>query len=408
MSARPLVVTAGVVTAGVVAGCGSGPAKHTGADAAQGWQEIVPTLTEVETVSVFVAGDGSYHTYRIPAVLETRDGTLLAFAEGRVGAAADRRENDIVLRRSTDNGASWGPLQVVLEQGVHSLNDPTPLEVIQGPHAGRVYLLLRRVSCRQEVIGGSCEPIGDLPYAPLLTWSDDQGQTWSDPRDLTEVAHQASDAMGPGIGIQLIHPPYAGRLVFPMWGRDLNYALFSDDGGESWEAGEPAAVDAAGIPGNEAQIAELSDGRLWMNARHTSSEGELAVGLRKVATSADGGQSWSDFVDDPQLPDLQVMASPLTFSTERDDDRQRLLFSMPVDVFRSNGTVRLSYDDAGSWPVEKRIIEGYFQYNSLVRLDCHHVGSLYERGLVTEEILFARFSLDWLTDGQDTPSCEPG
>lgn len=373
----------------------------------QTWHEIVPTLAEVETASVFLGGDGQYHTYRIPAVLETRAGTLLAFAEGRVGDAADRRENDIVLRRSMDNGATWGPLQVVLDEGVHSLNDPTPLEVTQGPHAGRIYMLLRRVSCRQDNIGGDCYPVGDLPYAPLLTWSDDQGETWAEPRDLTGITHQHSDAMGPGIGIELIHAPYEGRLVFPMWGSDINYALFSDDGGDTWEAGEPAELDAAGISGTESQIAELSDGRLWMNARHKSAEGEFAVGLRKVATSADGGQTWSPFVDDPQLPDLQVMAATLTFSTGLDADRHRLLFAKPVDVFRSNGTVRVSYDDAASWPVEKQIVEGFFQYNSLVRLDCHHVGSLYERGLVTEEILFARFSLDWLTEGQDLPSCEP-
>ena len=390
-----------VVAAWIAMGC----ADVSGEDGAQTWHEIVPTLADVETVSVFRAGDGAYHTYRIPAVLETRAGTVLAFAEGRVGAAADRRENDIVLRRSMDNGETWGPLQVVLDQGVHSLNDPTPLEVTQGPNAGRIYLLLRRVSCRQDSIGGECFPVGDLPYAPLLTWSDDQGETWAEPRDLTDIAHHHSDAMGPGIGIELHHAPQEGRLVFPMWGRDANYALFSDDGGDTWEAGEPAELDAAGIPGNESQIAELSDGRLWMNARHTSDEGEFAVGLRKVATSADQGETWSAFVDDPQLPDLQVMASPLTFSTGLDGDRHRLLFSKPVDVFRSNGTVRISYDDAASWTVEKRIVEGYFQYNSLVRLDCHHVGSLYERGLVTEEILFARFSLDWLTEGQDLPSC---
>ena len=391
----------------VLVACGEVAPDVQDTQAPEVWQEIVPILDEVETVSVFQAGDGAFHTYRIPSVLETRDGTLLAFAEGRVGGAADRRENDIVLRRSTDNGLTWGPLQIVSEAGVHSLNDPTPLEVTQGPHVGRVYLLMRRVSCRQETIGGACEPVGDLPYAPLLTWTDDEGETWSKPRDLTGITRRESDAMGPGIGVELVHAPYAGRLVFPMWGSDLNYALYSDDGGDTWVAGEPAAVVDGGIPGTESQIAELSDGRLWMNARHIGPGGEFDVGLRKTAFSDDGGETWSEFVDDPLLPDIQVMGAALTFSSGLDGDRHRLLFAKPVDVFRSNGTVRISYDDAASWPVETRIVEGYFQYNGLVRLDCHHLGSLYERGVITEEILFARFSLDWLTDGDDVPVCAP-
>jgi len=362
-------------------------------------------LDTVESYSVFRGGEDGYHTYRIPSVIETRGGTLLAFAEGRVGAAADRRENDIVLRRSDDNGVTWGALQVIAEEGVHSLNDPTPIEVTQGVHAGRVYLLMRRVACRQEVIGGACTPIGDQPYAPLLIFSDDEGLTWSPPRDLTEVVHDPSDAVGPGIGIEMQGDRFRGRLVFPMWGRGLNYALYSDDGGETWVAGEPSSTDGTDTTANETQLAELSDGRLWLNARHSSNAGEFAVGLRKVAFSDDGGDTWTDLADDPLLPDLQVMASVLTFSRAEDEGSERLLFSSPVEVFRSTGTVRLSYDDGESWPVSKVLIEGYFQYNSLVRLDCGHVGSLYERGLITEEIRFARFSMDWLTEGEDPGAC---
>lgn len=381
------------------------PAPDSGAPAAASTQEISPTLSAFESVPVFTGGDGVYHTYRIPSVIETEAGTLLAFAEGRVGSAADRRENDLVLRRSTDNGVTWDAMQVIQEQGVHSLNDPTAVQVESGPHAGRVYLMYRRVACRQSGIGSDCEPIGDLPYTLLVTWSDDEGETWSAPRDLADVIHHERDAVGPGNAIQTRHPPASGRLVFPVWGQGLNYAVFSDDGGDTWVAGEPSSIDATDTTGNEAQIVELSDGRLMMSARHRSDDGEFAEGYRKVAFSEDAGETWTDLADDPLLPDQQVMASILRFSNAEEHDRERLLFSNPTVVFRSEGTVRMSNDDAESWPVERVVEPGTFQYSAMVRLDCRHVGMLYEVGLVTEEIRFGRFSIDWLTEGADTPRC---
>ena len=91
-----------------------------------------------ESAVVFEAGVDDYPHIRIPSILALSNGTILAFAEGRQGG--DHAKNDIILKRSMDNGKTWGAVQVIDDQGGDSLNDPLPVEVRSGPHAGRMYL----------------------------------------------------------------------------------------------------------------------------------------------------------------------------------------------------------------------------------------------------------------------------
>ena len=84
-----------------------------------------PTILQTD---VFVAGESSVHTYRIPAIVTSVKGTLLAFAEARKQSSGDQTPTDLVLKRSLDNGKSWQPMQVVVKgKDQEAIMNPTPV-----------------------------------------------------------------------------------------------------------------------------------------------------------------------------------------------------------------------------------------------------------------------------------------
>lgn len=356
-------------------------------------------LDGLEFYPVFEGGDGLYHTYRIPSIVRTTSGVLLAFAEGRGDEWYDKSQNDIVLRRSLDDGVHWAPIVVLHDVGEVSLNDPTAVQIRTGEHTGRVLLMFESIPCI-NTSPEECVEIDGGETSNFLMYSDDDGETWSEPADITAFA--GGGGVGPGLAIQKTLDPAAGRVLFPFRGLEsTNFALYSDDGGDTWTQGGEPDTDATVGAGNEVQLVELSDGRLQLNARNTDD-----TGFRKVAWSENGGHTWSALEDDDELVDSQVMASLLCFSTTADSDRDRLLFSNPAhpDV-RVQGTVRMSYDDGETWPVSREVFDLVFGYSVLVKLDCKNVGLLFEEGINTQSIQFARFPLAWLTEGDDDPAC---
>ena len=171
---------------------------------------------EPELVDVFTRGNDGYPAYRIPSLTVTRGGVLLAFAEGRANLS-DHAENDIVLKRSTDGGKNWGPLQIVAEDGTNSLGNPTAV-VLRG--SGRVLLMYQRYANGFDE--HKAEPGLEGPHI-CRTWvqqSDDEGLTWTPPREITASVKRptvvTSTATGRGIGIQLARGPNAGRFVMPL------------------------------------------------------------------------------------------------------------------------------------------------------------------------------------------------
>ena len=141
--------------------------------------ELPESLPEPDYVDVFVSGEG-YNTYRIPSLIRTEAGTLLAFAEGRVGSHFDKSNNDIVLRRSLDGGESWEPMQVLHDHPEASLNDPTPVQIRTGPNAGRILLMYEQIPCRSVTLH-DCEPIEGVERISYLMTSDDDGASWRAP-----------------------------------------------------------------------------------------------------------------------------------------------------------------------------------------------------------------------------------
>jgi sialidase-1 len=361
-----------------------------------------------DSVIVFDVSTDPYPNIRIPSLLSLQDGTLLAFAEGRFGG--DHAQNDMILKRSTDGGETWGSLQLLDDQGGTSLNDPLAVEVRAGPHDGRVYLFYMSFP---QGCHTSCVPVGygSGSSRNWLMFSDDSGVTWSTPQDITESARPESSnyAGSPGVGIQLRHGEHAGRIIVPLRkgpsGSMQIYMLYSDDGGDIWRRGIAASNGTSGGTGDEVAIAELDDGTILLNARgHNGSPT-----WRKTARSSDGGLTWTPLENDEGLMTPHCMASIVLFNDTSDGfSTSRLYYAGPFShSSRSNGSVLISYDGGETWPHVKTVVAGGFAYSQLAVIDaCSDVGLLYEAAGYSR-IRFMRLGLEYLTDDEETNAKEP-
>lgn len=346
----------------------------------------------LKQVDVFVAGADGYHTYRIPSVILTQKGTLLAFCEGRKNNRSDTGDIDLVLKRSTDRGATWSPMQIVAEDGPNTMGNPCP---VIDRDSGTIWLLLT------HNLGVDREPriIDQTSKGTRTVWvtkSIDDGRTWSKPVEITETTKQPNwtwYATGPGVGIQL----RSGRLVIPCdhieagTKKYFSHIIYSDDRGATWKLG-----GSAGDGVNECQVVELDDGSLLLNMRNYH---KREKNMRALATSKDGGLTWSAVRYDPTLVEPICQASFLRYTIHPPHDRDRVLFSNPAGTKREKMTVRLSYDEGKTWPVAKVLHAGPAAYSCLTVLPDTTIGCFYERGEKHpyETITFARFDLRWLT-----------
>ena len=329
---------------------------------------------------VYVGGREGYHTYRIPAVLVTQKGTVLAFCEGRKDSGADHGDIDLMVRRSTDSGKTWGTMQTIWDDGDHTIGNPAP---VQDRDTGTIWLPFCRDNDRV-----------------FVTHSTDDGLTWAGPREITQDVKPADwtwYATGPVHGIQLT----SGRLLIPCDHRveddnaQYSHVIVSDDHGESWKLGGtlPANTD-------ECTAVELEDGRVYLNMRSYHGKNR-----RAIAWSDDGGETWSAIQFDQTLVEPVCQGSVLRLSSSSDGGKNRILFSNPANPERVQMTVRVSYDEAQAWSAGQCIHWGPSAYSDLCVLSEGHIGLLYEKGQKSayETITFARIPLDWLTGGTDQP-----
>lgn len=352
-----------------------------------------PAFAEIDEQILFRSGEEGYSNYRIPAVITAANGTLLAFCEARKDHRGDSGNIDLILKHSTDNGASWSSPRVVWDAGPDTAGNPCP---VVDQRTGRITMLMcwnLATDHGRDLHAGT----GKDTRRVFQTHSDDHGKTWSEPKEITSKVKDPSwwwYATGPGIGIQLQKGPYTDRLVIPANHSTNGYygahALYSDDGGESWNVSGSIKPTV-----NESQVVELSDGRLLMNMRSQGVAETLRPrnGYRSIAYSNDGGASWSDPVFDDELGDPRCQASIIRY------DESYFLFSNPNPPVkpergqRIRMTVKLSEDDGESWTAGYLIDAGPAAYSALVALPKDQVGLLYEKD---KDIAFARFSLGLL------------
>lgn len=322
--------------------------------------------TGIAEQALFVSGEGGYKTYRIPALLTTTTGALLAFCEGRKGGLSDAGDIDLLLRRSTDGGKSWGPVQIVVDQGNATCGNPCPMV---DRTSGDVVLLI--TTNRGEDVEHKIQR-GEAPArTPWVLRSSDDGLTWSAPRDISGTATRPTFrwyATGPGHGLQL----ESGRLIAPCdhstgheHDAQFSHALYSDDGGHTWAIGGilPART-------NECIAVELHPGELWFNARNYFGKNQ-----RVSAISTDGGLSFGPLTHEANLVDPICQASALSIGPGR------VAFSNPASKKRENMTVRISGDHAKTWPHAIALWSGPSAYSDLALLPNGDLACLYERGI---------------------------
>lgn len=344
---------------------------------------------------IFRAGSDGYLTYRIPAIIVSPGGVVLAFAEGRKNGYGDSGDIDLLLKRSLDGGKTWSPHTIVANHGADTIGNPCP---VVDRKTRTVFLLLTGNP-------GSLDKRHLIESAAgartvWITKSTDDGATWSGAVEITKSVKDPDwgwYATGPGVGIQL----KGGRLVVPsnhrIKGRETPYShvIYSDDHGATWKKSAPVGENT-----NESQAVELTDGSVMINARSYHSQSR-----RAVAISRDGGATWSPLRLDETLVEPTCQASFLRLSRAKGKaSKDRLLFANPAHPKqRVNLTVRLSYDEGKTWSVAKSLEPGPSSYSSLTILPDGTIACLYEKGPVRDQALvFARFNLEWLTDGNDS------
>ncbi|MBL8863718.1 MAG: exo-alpha-sialidase [Planctomycetes bacterium] len=367
MAMRALFLVLLTVACSSPAGPGRDAARGAGSATAGSAAEQAAPQRELV---LFQHGVDGYPNYRIPAIARTARGVLLAFAEGRQ-RAHDHAENDLVLRRSLDDGATWQPVQVVAAAGRDCLSNPCAVAL----RSGRVLLVHQRYA--QGFDEHAAEPGFEGPRVcrTFLQHSDDDGRTWSAPREITRSVKRAeatSVASGPGIGIELARGVHAGRVLVPMnqgpFGAWEVYAALSDDGGATWRMGQIAPGGELHRP-NEVQFAERDDGSVLLDAR-----GMAGAKRRKLAESHDGGDTWSAVRDVDELVEPRCMGALLRHAASG-----LLLRCGPrSESRRERGTVWASADGGATWPARVEIVAGSFAYSGLVELDGGGVGVVYE------------------------------
>ena len=340
-------------------------------------------------VTVFAEGEAGYAGFRIPAIVRTADGALIAFAEARRNDKRDSGDIDLVMRRSEDDGRTWGPIAIVWDDAANTCGNPAP--VVVGDE-GEVVLLAtwNRGGDRERAIERGASEETRRVY---VLRSADHGRTWSPAEEITAAVKEPGwtwYATGPCHAIVKRRRPFAGRLVVPANHKLLDaeggvvcrsQLLWSDDRGRTWRQG---AVSQVG--GNESSVAELSDGSLLLNMRHT----DRVDSLRHWARSADGGTAWCGRGAHPELIEPRCQGSLLNLE-RRGRPTRTLLFSNPHDPHqRHNLSLCASHDDGRTWYHLLTLCAGPAAYSDLVRIDRDRVGVLYENGDAEE--LYRRIS----------------
>lgn len=339
----------------------------------------------VDEKVLFQAGEGGYHTYRIPSMIVSKNGVVLAFCEARKSGRSDNGDIDLIVRRSQDGGKTWGAPQIVWDEGANTCGNPCP---VVDQKTGTISLLLTHnvgSDTEAKIVGGTSKGSRTV----WITKSTDDGATWEKPLEITKDVKRPDwswYATGPGVGIQL----KSGRLLIPcdnkLDGGKLrqSHVIYSDDGGKSWMLG-----GVVGPGCNECQAVELADGTVMLNMRSYHGNNR-----RLVAISKNGGETFSRPIEDKELIEPVCQASIV----RGPGDKGGLLFSNPANLKREKLTIRQSTDEGKSWSESRLLFDGPAAYSCLTTLRDGTVCCLYERGIKSpyEQIVFARFSVDWI------------
>lgn len=361
-------------------------------------------LAQTTPVAVFESGKEGHKSYRIPAIINLKDGTILAFAEGRVNNAGDFGDINIVLKRSLDRGKTWSTIQTVVNYDHLQAGNPAPVVDLTDPNypQGRVFLFYNTGNNHEgEVRKG--KGLREIWYKT----STDGGFTWSEPVNITTQVHRPkkpsintaynfqedwrSYANTPGHAMQFSTGVYRGRIFVAAnhsAGEPLKqsedykaHGFYTDDHGKTFKLSK--SVDRVGS--NEAMATQISGNRLLLNIRNQKGD----VRARLIAISNDGGNKWDSIYFDNNLPDPVCQGSILHIGKKK--GKYIIAFCNAADTnSRDNLTLRISYDDGFNWK-KKILIDSTGKsdnaaYSDMVRISKKAIGILYEKENYTKII----------------------
>ena len=330
---------------------------------------------------VYEQNKGGYELYRIPAIVKSGSGVLLAFSEARkTRSTGDSGDIDLVLKRSIDGGKTWGEMIMVWDDGRNTCGNPVPIVGKDG-----IIHLLMTWNKGEDKWGSITSGQSVDTRRSYYSYSEDEGLSWSVPVEITtSVKSEDWDwyGTGPCHGIMMTTGKYAGRLISPNYftkrenGKVVSYShvIYSDDNGKSWQAGSPVPVSGVG----ECAVAELGDGTLLLDMR--ASEGFY----RKLSRSTDGGLSWSEPVAVVDLVDSDCQGSILY------DGKDLYQSNTASATERMNMTVKRSSDNGKTWKAQYIVYQGKSGYSDIVEISEKEIAVLYEGGIsrYTESIVF--------------------
>lgn len=358
-------------------------------------ETLIPNIEGMQNsqrigVAVRQKGQDSVHTYRIPGLETTNQGSLIAVYDVRHSQGADLQGDiDVGMSRSTDGGISWEPMKIIMDMGEYGgraqeengIGDPT---ILVDRKTNTIWVAALWLSGHKGKRNWFASESGMSPEETgqfILVKSVDDGLTWSEPINITEQIKRPEWQLffnGPGKGITLKD----GTLVFPAQFKDkekIPYStiVYSKNGGKTWNVGTGAKSETT-----EAQVVELLDGSLMLNMRDNRN-GKSTDGLhgRSVAITKNLGKTWTEHPTSRKaLPEPVCMASIVSYKRSNKD--QVLFFSNPNSTTaRTNMTIKTSFDQGLTWPKANQLEiyeEKCYGYSCMTLVDENHIGILYE------------------------------
>ena len=377
-----------------------------------------------EKQNLFEARTEGYSVYRIPGLLVTKSGAVLATVEARRGGGGDWDDNDVLLRRSLDGGRTWDKPRLVAASKTYGPGPISNFVMLSDRQSGAIHALF-------------CHHYGRVFHMH----SEDDGVSFSAPVEITPALEEFRRdypwrvvATGPDHGTQL----RKGRFIVPVWmsdgsGKEMGKghlghrpsvvsSIYSDDRGRSWHRGEIICrTDEHFRNPSETVMVELADGRVLFNIRS-----ECKQNRRLVSISPDGIRGWSEPRFEPALLEPVCMASLIRLTWPAKDGPSRVLFANPDNLENEFGkwsgnqshdrkrlTVKMSCDECNTWPVSKVLEAGPSGYSDLAVLPDGTILCFYECGEAGRKtwtnkptVVLARFNLQWLT-AKEAPSAPP-
>lgn len=336
-------------------------------------------LQGVFSETVFKKGDEGVHTYRIPALIQTNNGTIVAFAEARKNGGGDTGDIDLVARRSTDGGKTWGDIITIWDDGSNVCGNPCP---VVDRKTGKIILLSTwnlGSDSEKEIHSGTSADTRRV----FVMFSNDDGLTWSGPREITASAKLSEwtwYATGPCHAVQLNKGKHKGRVIVPCdhgipGKRTESHIIYSDDAGETWNIGGNPGV------GNESTAVQLKNGDIMLNMRGQEKQHRQDEDyVRLAAISHDSGETFCTPYPESSLIEPICNASIINYAPTGKLS-ETLLFSNPDDMHRRcKMTIKQSDDSGKTWKTAVRLSDLPAAYSDLLVMDNGDVAIFYETG----------------------------